>query len=317
MSENPIPIFVLGNHRSGTTWLANQLCLHPEVAGVQHDAHHGIHESAYFSRILGRYGDLEEKTNFVELVEVLAASDYCRIAGISKEFLFGLWPTTYEALFRSMMDGFAARKHARYWIEKTPAHTELVLQLAKAYPDAYFVGVRRDLLPVVASSLNMDRHRSFRSQAVSRLKLMLTVSVQWTYFNRLLEDFTVRSDRMLFLTYEEMRSDLPGVMRRICTHLGAPFHDRLLESEFAANTSFAGTEARRSALGRGERRALALIEIILRLLPMGVLKAVIERGHRLEGRLDLPPWFFKLHPFLGSEPESKPDAPPNAEGPDR
>ena len=304
MSEKPIPIFVLGNHRSGTTWLANQLCLHPEVAGVQHDDHHGIHESAYFSCIVGRYGDLREKTNFVELVEVLAASDYCRIAGISKEFLFELWPTSYEDLFRSLMDAFARRSHAKYWVEKTPAHTEYVEDLARAYPDAYFVGVRRDLPSVVASSLNMDRHRSISTQAVARLKLMLTVSLRWTYFNRLLENFADRSERMLFLTYEEMRSDLPGVMERICEHIDAPFHAGLLESEFAANTSFESRGARDDALGKTERRVLALSEVILRLSPLRILRAVFERGHRLEGRQDLPPWFFKLHPFLDSEPST-------------
>lgn len=52
----PLPVFVVGRNRSGTTWLANQLCEHPDIVGVQHERHHGIHESAYFGLIDGRFG---------------------------------------------------------------------------------------------------------------------------------------------------------------------------------------------------------------------------------------------------------------------
>lgn len=50
----PLPVFVVGRNRSGTTWLANQLCEHPDIAGVQQERRHGIHESAYFGCLDGR-----------------------------------------------------------------------------------------------------------------------------------------------------------------------------------------------------------------------------------------------------------------------
>lgn len=128
------PIFVLGKHRSGTTWLANQLCQHSHIVGVQHEAHGGIHESAYFSTVYGRYGDLITKSNFIELVEVLAASDYFRLAGATKEYLYSLWPTTYQDLFKQAMDDLADRKGASHWLEKTPPHTPSSLALRTFIP---------------------------------------------------------------------------------------------------------------------------------------------------------------------------------------
>ena len=45
MKNQPVPIFVMGTARSGTTWLANILSNHNEVAAVTAPEHHGIHES--------------------------------------------------------------------------------------------------------------------------------------------------------------------------------------------------------------------------------------------------------------------------------
>ena len=36
------PVFVFGRPRSGITWLANQLCEHPLIAGIQHGRHHWV-----------------------------------------------------------------------------------------------------------------------------------------------------------------------------------------------------------------------------------------------------------------------------------
>ncbi|MEM9173615.1 MAG: sulfotransferase [Myxococcota bacterium] len=294
------PLFVLGNHRSGTTWLANQLCRHPEIAGVQHERHHGIHESAWFSSLDGRYGDLRTRSNFIELVEVLAESDYCRIAEIDRAFLYAEWPIDYDQLFRRIMEEVARRAGARYWIEKTPAHTEFVDEIARRYPDARFVSVKRALESVVGSSLGMERHSSLTG-ATSRLKHIFSVALRWSYFNRLVDGYAQGSDRIVCLTYAEMRSDLEATMRRISDHLELPFDSRLLGSDFAANTSFSGDRTRDDALSGWERRLLSLLEGLFAATPISILRAVVSRARRREGRAPLPPWFFRLHPHASEQ----------------
>jgi hypothetical protein len=67
----PTRIFILGLHRTGTTWLANQINEHSAVAPVQHPKHFGIHESDYFTYIYGHYGDLRHRTNYIGFVETM------------------------------------------------------------------------------------------------------------------------------------------------------------------------------------------------------------------------------------------------------
>lgn len=90
----PTPIPVVGKHRSGTTGLANHLCEHSAIEGVQHEAHGGIHESGYYSHVSRRYSPLHRRVHFREFVEVLSASDYFRLAGIDKSFMLSLSETS-------------------------------------------------------------------------------------------------------------------------------------------------------------------------------------------------------------------------------
>ena len=154
--EEIVPVFILGKHRSGTTWLANLLCNHTQIAGVVHPAHHGIHESAYFSMIDRRYGDLERRSNFAEFAEVMLASDYFSLTGITREQLYELYPSSYEAVFSQVMERFAASQGASYWLEKTPAHTPLVERLATMYDRAKFVGIVRDIRSVAGSRMRFE-----------------------------------------------------------------------------------------------------------------------------------------------------------------
>jgi len=137
------PLFVVRKHRSGTTWLSNLLLDHEQIAGVQHRDHQGIHESAFFSHVHGRYGDLSVFSNFAEFASVFSQSDYCRLMEVSFGDIVQLYPSTYAGVFRTIMDRFAEKHGAHYWIEKSPMHTSRIREIGKGYPDAQFVGILR------------------------------------------------------------------------------------------------------------------------------------------------------------------------------
>lgn len=291
------PIFVLGKHRSGTTWLANQLCQHSSIVGVQHEAHHGIHESAYFSTICNRYGDVANRSNFIELVEVLGASDYFRLAGVSKEYLYSLWPTTYENLFRAAMDRFAQRDDATHWLEKTPTHTPLVSELANFYPDARFVSVVREVEAVVRSTLAMMAGFPDGGPSVRRRRtgLILRTVFSWAYYNKAVEAFADRSNRALRLGYDSMTTDLPGTLHRVCGFLGLDFEQGMCRPAYAPNTSFPSAGHRTQALSKEECSLARLTALLATLVPLPLLRETRRLKQGMAGRQPLPPWFFRLH----------------------
>ena len=186
------PLFVLGKQRSGTTWLSTQLSQHSQVACARDDHHGGIHESAYFSHIAGRYGDLAQKTNYVEFVEVVAVSDFMRILGVDKAFLYSLWPTTYKGVFEAVMTRLAQQQGSRYWLDKTPENTLLVRQLAELYPEAKFIAILRHPHDVMRSTIGR-----YSDQAIRRRRYLLARgTLNLVHHNKEIEHFAKRSERL-------------------------------------------------------------------------------------------------------------------------
>lgn len=289
----PTPIFVLGKHRSGTTWLANLLCQHSQIAGITHEKHFGIHESAYFSCVYGRYGNLDEKSNFVEFVEVISASDYFRLAGANKKYLYSLWPTTYEDLFKKVMDRFAAERGAKLWIEKTPPHSVLVNQLSVIYPDAKFITVIRDVEAVVASTIALAGTEP--ESKMSNVGEIFSTVVSWVIYNKILRSFGKHSDKMLTIRYEDLKSDLEHCLQKICAFLEIPFEPEMSELPFVRNTSFTKIK-RGQALSGEEKMMIRFTRHIFELIPLWILNAINKRIKSKKKR-NLPPWFFKMHEF--------------------
>lgn len=291
----PLPVFVIGRNRSGTTWLANQLCEHPKVAGVQHERHHGIHESAYFDWIDGRYGDLSQRINYAEFVEAMAASDFFHLAGADRDFLYSLWPVTYEEVFRSVMDRFAERQGAKAWIEKADVRESALGRAEAAYPDARFVGIIRDVVPNTASNLRMP---GAPECIKGRKCVIFRMTLAWVYTTKILNAFSKRSDRVFLVHFEDMKSDLEDTMRRICEFLGLQWDPQILGQTYRPNTSFKTKADRRKALTAGERAMIRVVAAVGRLIPKFVLGLADRFRRWWNGRPTLPRWFYRLQPFF-------------------
>lgn len=137
------PIFVVGLHRSGTTWIFDMLTAHPEVAGV--------FESGLFSANLGvaplfapehwypDEGRLESDRRF------FGASFRLNQLIDREEVLRDLRDLTGRWLARALQ-----RDH-RYLVEKTPQHLATMTTIAELFPGAAFIHVIRDGRDMVVS----------------------------------------------------------------------------------------------------------------------------------------------------------------------
>jgi hypothetical protein len=294
----PQPIFILGKHRSGTTWLANQLCQHSCITGITHTRFSGIHESAYFSLVDGRYGDLSVKSNFIEFVEVVSASDYFRLAGATKEYLYSLYPTTYEDVFRIVMDNYAEKQKAQYWLEKTPPHALIVDKLARIYPDARFISIIRNAEAVVASTIARSKFSGVN--IFLRQYIIISTILSWTLYNKVLESFEKQSDRIISIRYEELKSDLPTTLQTVCAFLGLHFETGMCEQIFVPNTSFQNSK-REHALTNVEKILVRVLHRIFAFIPVLMLKFLHRMKNNTKKRPIFPSWFFLMHPFYKNE----------------
>ncbi len=289
------PIFVFGIQRSGTTWLSNQISRHSQIAAVQSEDHLGLHESAFYELLYNRYGDLSIKTNYVEFVEIASVSDYFQLAGIDRNFLYSLWPTTYTEVFRVIMDDFATRSGASHWLEKTPKHTLMMEFISKEFPNSVFIAVERNLQDYLASLMMLHRSTTQSFGKIERLTFVLRQTIRWSYYNRTIKNFSrTNSKPLLLITYEEMRKDIDNVMQRIADHIGIPFEKEMTEDLYPPNTSYKKSEKRENVLTDNEKRLADIVHLISKLTPFTLIKVGANIFTRIKGRRDLQDWFFQM-----------------------
>ena len=288
----PIPVFVLGQQRSGTTWLANLLSSHPDVVSVQSEDHLGIHESIFFSHFARAYGDLGDAERFARFDSDFAASDYYVLTGLERDWLQKRRPRSYAEAFRTVMDEVALRAGARRWLEKSPDHTLLAEELASDFPDARFVCIARD-----ATSLIQSRLWSSGRQPPAhprRLLVILRLAASASLHQRFLARFARRSDRSLEVSYEALKTDLEAELRRISHFLGMPYDPSTLETGYRRNSSFqSGGDRERKALSRSERIVIACAMTILQLVPLGLLEALARRSRSERSPIEWPDWCWR------------------------
>jgi hypothetical protein len=292
MSE-PIPIFVLGIQRSGTTWMANALSAHPDVTAVQAEDHQGVHESIFFSHFAAQYGDISDDERFEGFVRDFAACDYFMLSEVPESWFRDRRPRTYPQAFRCLMDEMARREGTRYWVEKSPHHTLLSWEIAASFPEAKFICVVRDPVDLIRSRLWAFGRTPPGYPA--RLSPMLRACAAVSLYQRHLADFAARCGRARLVRHEDMKLDLEGTMRRVMEFVGGEYDPSMLERRFRPNTSFASEGARASAFGALDRAVIRTAGALLRLVPLGTLRDA-ERRRRLERGIDWPSWCWKRRP---------------------
>jgi hypothetical protein len=261
------PILVVGLNRSGTKWLSNLLCNHPQVYGVQSPRHGGIIETNMFGAMSSVVGDIRTIENYVALLELWSQTDFVTATGIEKDFLYALRPrpTSCLRLFRCLMDEAARRAGVRHWLQKTsPLEAREVL---REFADARVIVIERDLVETLESRVQLRRTRG--------TPFSVTRGALESVYHRKLLDRVRRERPVLEVTYEALRRDTKGELGRICAGLGLDFDPAVLEARYRPNTSFQGPGpgAARAVLSAGELARVRAIAALGRLAPTPLLDA--------------------------------------------
>lgn len=264
------PIFVVGHHRSGTTWVYDVLTAHPATAGVL--------ESWLFtpsSGLANLFVPDQWRSDMVERNE--------RIHGRP----FGLAQLLTKEELALEVRGFAERLLARslepehrYLVEKTPSPYTDVELVAQVFPRARFVHVVRDgrdvAISVRAAAYSWNPGWGYaRGQVLGRPAALRRLGHSWSWTYRYLRSAGERlGDRYAEVRFEELKHRPEASIRELFDFCGMP-HDDALVARIAAATDFEGSfgggegEFRRGGRVGDWRGRFGLVE-----------RAMFERGSR-------------------------------------
>lgn len=238
------PIFVLGSARNGTTWLCNVLCRHPQIVGAQHEAHWGINESNIYKNM--RYwGDFGEDRNFIKFMELYSSADYFRLVEGNKDYFYKNRPGDFPDFFLTLMDQFAEKKGAKYWVTKLDpffySHPKELMKFISLLNQRYrfykFIGIKRDFPSALQSYLNMEgRASQHRNAPFIRQVATLLESARYTIHYKVIEQI-VESKNGLLILFSEFKKHHNEKIHQIMDFLGLSYSSDMLKSHYNPNSS--------------------------------------------------------------------------------
>ena len=295
------PIFIVGTPRSGTTWLSNTLGGHSRVACVQErisESRIGVNESAFFSYVAGKFGNLKNDNNLIQLIETFASSTFFILSGIDKSIFYKKRPQTYQDFFRLLMDRLADKQKADFWLEKTPSHTFHLGEISEYYQDAKFIVIRRNIVDQIKSFIKINEIMSgVKTEDLSffkKKKAILVRLLKYYAHTKHFEHFIAKNpDKIWQIDYEDLTKSIEQAIRKLCGFLKIDFEENMLHG-YVPNTSFESDDDRGKVLSMAEVIGIKILSPLIKLLPYRLHRFVYLAKRNLQGR-NLPYWFFSYN----------------------
>jgi len=296
------PIFIVGTPRSGTTWLSNILCQHSRIACVYEMTDDGrkiVNESAFFSYVAGKFGDLKKDNNLIQLIETFQASTFFILSGVDKKIFYKNQPRTYHDFFRLFMDYVAEKKGADFWLEKTPSHTFHLEEISKWYPDAKFVVMKRKIVDQIRSFMKLNEIIfGVQLKNLSFIKRQLIIFIRifkyWAHCKHLDRFIVKNSSKVYQIDYEILRRETADVIEALCNFFKIDFEKNILNQTYFVNTSFQSDEERGRVLTSAEIRWIKILSAVIKLIPYYFYR-VVYLSNRFYGGRNFPYWFFSYN----------------------
>ncbi|GIX32216.1 MAG: hypothetical protein KatS3mg125_0172 [Lysobacterales bacterium] len=198
----PIPIFVIGLHRSGTTLAERILSGHSQIAqgGETYDVR------AQLRRVSGLHYPAEIDPRIIEARSAL----------------------DYRAIGEGYVRGIAWRARGKPFVtEKLPSNYFNLGFIARALPEAKFIVLERDPIDVGLSSL-----RTLFSHACPYSYDPLDYAQYWHWYQGLMRHWqALVPERILVIDYQRLVDEPATVAAEMCGFIGVPFEPEMLAIE--------------------------------------------------------------------------------------
>lgn len=280
MEMNKItPIIVIGMNRSGTKWLSNILSNHPDVISVQHERARGILETNMFGYMQTKF-DLSNPDDYVGFVELWSKTHFFKLSQADKEMFRNLnpRPNNYFKLFEILMEDYRKRNNKQYWLQKTSpliAGKTTALEVMEYFGEGYFVGIKRDIVDTLKSTLQLQVNRGQKRSALYK------ATYRYVLEEKILKKCVKKG--ATYIRYEELIKNMDGEIKRICDDIGIKYDRKMLGVPFNRNTSFKNNKERNRIITKREETIIKAVSEILRVLPLFVMKWIFEMKNLLKG----------------------------------
>jgi LPS sulfotransferase NodH len=209
------PIFVVGAHRSGTTWVFDLLTALPGVAGV--------FESGLFSTDLG-IAPLFHPVHWYEDQAELAEDQ----TFFGRAFRLSQLLSREQALadVRDLSARWLAHAlgpNDRYLVEKTPQHGQVIRLISELFPGAIFIHVLRDGRDVVVSM--RAAARSWKRGKVRETTVAQAAGGWADAVQRARAAGAESHLNFVEVRYEELRAEPVPILRRLVDAVGIRVDD--------------------------------------------------------------------------------------------
>lgn len=239
-------MFIAGQNRTGTTWLANTLAQRYPVAVAQHSLHYGAKEPNIYlaHRYWGTFDTIEE---YLLFLATYSRGDYFALAQGDYEYFLQNPASSFYDFYFSLMDRWVATSDFRTWGAKLDPvlfyrkkrARHFIRSVMQRYGEFRLIVISRDFDSYLRSSLGTAERRSRGISAVRRRASMALATARYHHFYRMVTNICAPLDPLLLdyesLDSERARSQLDEFVGGRSTSPGA--------AAFHRNTSFPAGQA--------------------------------------------------------------------------
>jgi len=271
MNEDKInSVFVCGKNRSGTKWLSNILLNHKDLSGIQSEFHTGILESNILNNINRVFGDLSRPDNYIGFAEWFFATDFFRISGVDKKFLYKKKSSSYYGFFREFMNEQCRKKNSAGWLQKI--HSLKLEKIYHYFKESKFIIIERGLIDSISSAYFLgNRHNRRLPLMRETFEYSLIKKIHTVY---------AKKDNVFVVKFEVLKKNSPHEVRKICDFLGISYSARLLVVKFRKNTSY--VSGKRS-FGFWTKMKIRMVYRFFSLIPLVLQKYIYNFYQRFKG----------------------------------
>ena len=257
------PVFVIGKNRSGTKWLTNTIASHENFCCVQREGANGVVETNILRQMPRAFGSLKDEENHVGFVECFSETNFFKLTGIPKEFLYNLNADSYTQVLSQVMKKYSRKKR---WTHKFSPH--VVQKIVNKFPKAKLIFIYRNCVENVKSSIGLENLKD-KSEKRSVMRHLLS----YVYQVKSMKKYSDRKN-VMEVNFVDLKKSKKKLCKEISEFVGVKFSKKMLKERYDKNTSYISDVKKEEVLSTKEENILKITKIIVDKLPLTTLKVM-------------------------------------------